>query len=166
MPGLTFSNELISRDEGLHCDFACLLFSKLKHKLSSEKVKAIITDAVSIEQDVCASFCIVFSLKVFPSYMYKGLVKDILSNVHFSRLQFLTNALPVNLIGMNCDLMRQYIEFVADRLLVALEQTKVSLTVNFPIIELPSSVRMASIAYNAPYTCIIIKNLFFSCTLF
>ncbi len=55
MPGLTFSNELISRDEGLHCDFACLLFSKLKHKLSSEKVKAIITDAVSIEQDVCVS---------------------------------------------------------------------------------------------------------------
>ena len=56
MPGLTFSNELISRDEGLHCDFACLLFSKLKHKLSSERVKSIITDAVSIEQDVSVCY--------------------------------------------------------------------------------------------------------------
>ncbi|XP_064386033.1 ribonucleoside-diphosphate reductase subunit M2 B-like [Halichondria panicea] len=89
MPGLTFSNELISRDEGLHCDFACLLFSKLQHKPSSERVKAIITDAVSIEQD------------------------------------FLTRALPVSVIGMNCELMKRYIEFVADRLLVAMQQTKV-----------------------------------------
>ncbi len=52
MPGLTFSNELISRDEGLHCDFACLLYTKLKHKPSPETIKAIITDAVNIEQEV------------------------------------------------------------------------------------------------------------------
>jgi ribonucleoside-diphosphate reductase beta chain len=82
MPGLTFSNELISRDEGLHCDFACLLYSKyLKNKLSNERVLEIINDAVAIEQE------------------------------------FVTDALPVNLIGMNAKLMNQYIEFVADRLL-------------------------------------------------
>jgi ribonucleoside-diphosphate reductase subunit M2 len=88
MPGLTFSNELISRDEGLHCDFACLLFTKLVHKPSSQRIREIITDAVTIEQE------------------------------------FLTKALPVNLIGMNCDLMKQYIAFVADRLLLALQQEK------------------------------------------
>lgn len=53
MPGLTFSNELISRDEGLHCDFACLLYTKLKHKPSPGTIRAIITDAVTIEQKVC-----------------------------------------------------------------------------------------------------------------
>jgi ribonucleoside-diphosphate reductase beta chain len=84
MPGLTFSNELISRDEGLHCDFACLLYSYLQNKLSEERVHSIIRDAVSIEQE------------------------------------FVTDALPVNLIGMNAKSMSQYIEFVADRLLVAL----------------------------------------------
>jgi ribonucleoside-diphosphate reductase beta chain len=84
MPGLTFSNELISRDEGLHCDFACLLYSQLEHKLPVEKVTAIITNAVEIEKD------------------------------------FVSDALPVRLIGMNSDMMCQYIEFVADRLLVAL----------------------------------------------
>jgi ribonucleoside-diphosphate reductase subunit M2 len=52
MPGLTFSNELISRDEGLHCDFACLLFTKLKHRPSPETIRSIITDAVAIEQKV------------------------------------------------------------------------------------------------------------------
>lgn len=52
MPGLTFSNELISRDEGLHCDFACLMHSHLKHKPSPQKVKHIIMDAVKIEQEV------------------------------------------------------------------------------------------------------------------
>lgn len=89
MPGLTFSNELISRDEGLHCDFACLMFSYLVNKPSEEKIKEIIKDAVVIEQE------------------------------------FLTEALPVRLIGMNHDLMTQYIEFVADRLLVALGCSKV-----------------------------------------
>ncbi|RIA99228.1 ribonucleoside-diphosphate reductase subunit [Glomus cerebriforme] len=84
MPGLTFSNELISRDEGLHCDFACLLFSHLRTRPSIKTVEAIITEAVTIEQE------------------------------------FLTEALPVNLIGMNANLMKMYIEFVADRLLVAL----------------------------------------------
>lgn len=84
MPGLTFSNELISRDEGLHTDFACLMFSHMVHRPSQSRIYEIITDAVKIEQE------------------------------------FLTEALPVALIGMNCDLMRQYIEFVADRLLLEL----------------------------------------------
>jgi len=81
MPGLTFSNELISRDEGLHTDFACLLFKHLKHHPSADIIRKIITDAVTIEQE------------------------------------FLTEALPCALLGMNAKLMRQYIEFVADRLL-------------------------------------------------
>jgi len=89
MPGLTFSNELISRDEGLHCDFACLLYSYLQGKLSEQRVHEIIRDAVTIEQE------------------------------------FVTDALPVNLIGMNAKAMSQYIEFVADRLLVSLGYSKV-----------------------------------------
>lgn len=85
MPGLTFSNELISRDEGLHCDFACLLYTKhVKNQLPPEQVTKIITDAVVIEK------------------------------------KFVVDAIPVKLIGMNADLMCQYIEFCADRLLVAL----------------------------------------------
>uniref|UniRef100_A0A667WLU3 Ribonucleoside-diphosphate reductase subunit M2 n=1 Tax=Myripristis murdjan TaxID=586833 RepID=A0A667WLU3_9TELE len=89
MPGLTFSNELISRDEGLHCDFACLMFKHLVNKPSSETVTKIIKNAVEIEQE------------------------------------FLTKALPVKLIGMNCDLMKQYIEFVADRLMLELGFNKI-----------------------------------------
>ncbi|KAJ3210764.1 Ribonucleotide-diphosphate reductase (RNR), small subunit [Entophlyctis luteolus] len=88
MPGLTFSNELISRDEGLHTDFACLLFSMLQNKPSHDTVLAIVVEAVALEQE------------------------------------FLVDALPVKLIGMNADLMSKYIEFVADRLLVALGFTK------------------------------------------
>lgn len=85
MPGLSFSNELISRDEGLHCDFACLLYTDhIKNKVSQEKIYEIILNAVEIEKE------------------------------------FVTDALPVSLIGMNADLMRQYIEFVADRLLQSL----------------------------------------------
>lgn len=85
MPGLSFSNELISRDEGLHCDFACLLYSDhIKNKLPKEQVTRIITDAVVIEKE------------------------------------FVSDAIPVRLIGMNADLMCQYIEFCADRLLLAL----------------------------------------------
>jgi len=79
MPGLTFSNELISRDEGLHCEFACLLYSMLQNKMSKQEVYDIITEAVEIEKE------------------------------------FVTDALPVDLIGMNARLMQQYIEFVADR---------------------------------------------------
>jgi len=95
MPGLTFSNELISRDEGLHCDFACLLYDKyLVNKLSQERVYEIILDAVSIEQE------------------------------------FVTEALPVDLIGMNARLMSQYIEFVADRLLQSLGCPKHYLAAN------------------------------------
>ena len=89
MPGLTFSNELISRDEGLHTDFACLLHSHLRKRASPEIIKTIITDAVTIEKE------------------------------------FLTEALPCALLGMNATLMQQYIEFVADRLLVALGNEKI-----------------------------------------
>ncbi|KAI9667527.1 MAG: Ribonucleotide-diphosphate reductase (RNR), small subunit [Bathelium mastoideum] len=88
MPGLTFSNELISRDEGMHTDFACLLFSHLNKKPDQSLVNKIITEAVAIEQE------------------------------------FLTEALPVALLGMNSKLMTQYIEFVADRLLLALGNPK------------------------------------------
>jgi len=84
MPGLTFSNELISRDEGLHTDFACLLYSMLKEQLSHERVHDLIHEAVTIEKE------------------------------------FICDALPVSLIGMNQKLMAQYLEFVADRLLSSL----------------------------------------------
>ncbi len=85
MPGLSFSNELISRDEGLHCDFACMLYADhIQNKLPKEQVTKIITDAVVIEKE------------------------------------FVSDAIPVRLIGMNADLMCQYIEFCADRLLLAL----------------------------------------------
>lgn len=94
MPGLTFSNELISRDEGLHCDFACLLYSMLQNKLSKETIYQIIGDAVAIEKE------------------------------------FVSDALPVGLIGMNSELMCQYIEFVADRLLVSLGYPKMFGTKN------------------------------------
>lgn len=95
MPGLTFSNELISRDEGLHTDFACLLYERyLVGKLSQARIEEIICDAVRIEKD------------------------------------FVCGALPVRLIGMNHDLMSQYIEFVADRLLDALGHDKVYNTKN------------------------------------
>ena len=90
MPGLSFANELISRDEGLHCDFACLLYNNhLVEKLDKEKVKGIIADAVEIEKE------------------------------------FILESLPVKLIGMNSDLMSQYIEFVADRLLLELGNEKI-----------------------------------------
>ena len=88
MPGLTFSNELISRDEGMHCDFACLLYSMLNEQLTDEVVHELVGDAVEHEKE------------------------------------FLCDALPVDLIGMNSKMMAQYIEFVADRLLVALGAPK------------------------------------------
>jgi ribonucleoside-diphosphate reductase beta chain len=95
MPGLTFSNELISRDEGLHCDFACMLYNNhLVNKLPKEEVQKIIADAVEIEKE------------------------------------FVTESLPVRLIGMNSDLMSQYIEFVADRLLTELGNDKIYNTSN------------------------------------
>ncbi|KAI5084479.1 hypothetical protein GOP47_0000648 [Adiantum capillus-veneris] len=89
MPGLTFSNELISRDEGLHCDFACLLYRLLNNRLSEESAREIVCDAVNIERE------------------------------------FVCEALPCDLIGMNSILMSQYIDFVADHLLVALGYKKV-----------------------------------------
>jgi ribonucleoside-diphosphate reductase beta chain len=89
MPGLTFSNELISRDEGSHCEFACMLYKMLDVKLSKEAATKIITDAVEIEKE------------------------------------FVSDALPVSLIGMNAKMMSQYIEFVADRWLDELGYPKV-----------------------------------------
>jgi ribonucleoside-diphosphate reductase beta chain len=90
MPGLTFSNELISRDEGMHCDFACHLYNNhIEKKLSEKKLKEIIVSALEIEKE------------------------------------FILEALPIRLIGMNSNLMSQYLEFVTDRLLVALGCSKV-----------------------------------------
>ena len=89
MPGLTTSNEFIARDEGMHTDFACLLYSKIKHRLTKAKVTKIIKEAVKIEKN------------------------------------FITKALPCELIGMNATLMSQYIEFVADRLTVQLGYPKI-----------------------------------------
>ena len=81
MPGLTFSNELISRDEGLHRDFACLLYTMLNNTPGEEKLRKIVTEAVEIEKE------------------------------------FVCDALPCALVGMNADMMREYIEYVADHLL-------------------------------------------------
>jgi ribonucleoside-diphosphate reductase beta chain len=89
MPGLSTSNEFISRDEGMHCDFACLLYGMLENKLPKEQVQTIIRDAVAYEHE------------------------------------FVTDALPVSLIGMNAKMMCQYIEFVADRLLISLGCDKI-----------------------------------------
>jgi len=103
MKGLSFSNSLISRDEGLHCDFACLLYSQLENKLPESVVKEIIINAVDIEKD------------------------------------FVTDALPVSLIGMNATLMRKYIEFVADRLMLTLGYNKIYNATNpFDFMELIS----------------------------
>ena len=100
MPGLTTSNEFISRDEGLHCEFACLLYSFLEHKLSKTKAHAMIREAVRCEKE------------------------------------FITEALPCSLIGMNAKMMKQYIEFVADRLLVQLGYPKIWNAANpFPFME-------------------------------
>jgi ribonucleoside-diphosphate reductase beta chain len=90
MPGLTFSNELISRDEGLHCDFACHLYNEhIENKLSESTIREIIVSALEIEKE------------------------------------FILEALPVRLIGMNSELMVKYLEFVADRLMVALNCSKI-----------------------------------------
>ena len=88
MPGLTFSNELISRDEGLHRDFACLLYSYLNNKPSAETVRQIVREAVEIEKE------------------------------------FVCDALPVSLVGMNAELMSDYVEYVADHLLGQLGMEK------------------------------------------
>ena len=89
MPGLTSSNELISRDEGLHTEFAVLIYSYLENKLSEDQVKAILTEAVEIEKE------------------------------------FIIDSIPCKLIGMNSTMMTEYIEFVADRLMVQLGYNKI-----------------------------------------
>jgi len=88
MPGLTFSNELISKDEGLHCEFAILLYSMIKNRIDEEIVHQIFREAVEIEKE------------------------------------FIVESIPCNMIGMNSELMKQYIEFVSDRLLVQLGYNK------------------------------------------
>jgi ribonucleoside-diphosphate reductase subunit M2 len=103
MPGLTFSNELISRDEGLHCDFACQMYGSVTNKLSDDVVHGIVAHAVEVEK------------------------------------AFICDALPVSLIGMNAELMSEYIEFVADRLLASLGHSKLFGTANpFPWMDLIS----------------------------
>jgi len=103
MPGLTFSNELISRDEALHCEFAILLYSKLEKKLPKSKIHDIVKECVEIE------------------------------------IEFICEALPCRLIGMNSELMGQYIQFVADRLCVQLGYPKIYNAANpFPFMELIS----------------------------
>jgi ribonucleoside-diphosphate reductase beta chain len=100
MPGLTASNEFIARDEGLHTDFACLLYSKCKHKLPKTKANKLMREAVKIEKE------------------------------------FIMEALPCSLIGMSAPRMGEYIEFVADRLMVALGYAKIWNTANpFPWME-------------------------------
>lgn len=89
MPGLTFSNELISKDEGIHCEFACLLYKMIKNRLDKNVIREIFEEAISIEKE------------------------------------FITESIPCALIGMNATLMKQYIEFVADRLLVQLGYEKI-----------------------------------------
>lgn len=94
MPGLTFSNELIARDEGLHTDFACLLYKKIGRPLSRNELIEIVLSSVELEES------------------------------------FITEALPCSLIGMNCELMKKYIRFVADRLLESLGEDKYFLETN------------------------------------
>jgi ribonucleotide reductase beta subunit family protein with ferritin-like domain len=103
MPGLTFSNELISRDEALHTEFAVLLYSKLQKKINKSRIHEIIKEAVDIE------------------------------------IEFICDALPCRLIGMNSELMSQYIKFVADRLLLQLGYDKIYNAANpFDFMELIS----------------------------
>ncbi len=89
MPGLTFSNELISKDEGMHCEFACALYAMIENKVSQSVVNDIFREAIEIEKE------------------------------------FITESIPCHLIGMNADMMKEYIEFVADRLLVQLGYEKI-----------------------------------------
>jgi ribonucleoside-diphosphate reductase beta chain len=103
MPGLTFSNELISRDEGMHTDFAIMLYQMISARLTEQEVHQLIREAVAIEKE------------------------------------FITESIPCNLIGMNAELMKEYIEFVADRLVVQLGYNKIWNTANpFSFMELIS----------------------------
>ena len=94
MPGLTLSNEFIARDEGMHTDFACLLYSMLNNKLEQEELEGMIREAVEIESE------------------------------------FIIESLPCKLIGMNSEMMNQYIQFVADRLCYTLGHPKIYNTKN------------------------------------
>jgi ribonucleoside-diphosphate reductase beta chain len=103
LPGLSFANQLISRDEGLHTEFACLLYNKLVNRLPTADVVAMIRDAVDIET------------------------------------RFITESIPVSLIGMNAELMKQYIQYIADRLLQMLGYEKIYQVINpFEFMEISS----------------------------
>ena len=103
MPGLTFSNELISRDEGQHTTFACLLYSMISNRRKEEEINKMFKEAVEIEKE------------------------------------FIVDSIPCKLIGMNSDMMSEYIEFVADRLLIQLGYNKIWKTTNpFDFMELIS----------------------------
>jgi ribonucleoside-diphosphate reductase subunit M2 len=103
LPGLTFSNELISRDEALHTEFAVLLYSKLENKLTQDEIHTLLSGAVEIEKE------------------------------------FITESIPCRMIGMNAKLMKQYIEFVADRLCLQLGYDKIYKSLNpFDFMELIS----------------------------
>ena len=113
MPGLSFSNELISRDEGLHTDFACLMFRHLVNKPSQERIYEIVKDAVNIECE--------FLTEALPC----RLIGNTAVNMEVRKFYF-----AISFPGMNADLMVQYIKFVADRLLVELDCVKVYNTTN------------------------------------
>ncbi|KAK7053077.1 Ribonucleotide-diphosphate reductase (RNR), small subunit [Paramarasmius palmivorus] len=120
MPGLTFSNELISRDEGLHTDFACLIFSYLRNPPTEERLRTVISEAVDIEKE-----------------FMRGAFRDRCESAMVTLVP--SDALPVALIGMNSCAMCEYIEYVADRLLVALGSSKLySATNPFDFMELIS----------------------------
>jgi ribonucleoside-diphosphate reductase beta chain len=156
MPGLCFSNELISRDEGLHCDFACMLYNNyIQNKLPVETIQAIIKDAVEIEKEFITASLPVRLIgmangeRFFGSsrwfvmftdgwhlfgYFYNNYIQNKLSVETVSSIieeaveiekEFITASLPVRLIGMNSELMSQYIEYVADRLLTTLGCPKI-----------------------------------------
>ena len=118
MPGLTFSNELISRDEGVHCDFAVLLHNDhVVNKVPKARIQEIIEYAVEIEKE------------------------------------FITESLPVRLIGMNSDMMSQYIEFVADRLLMELGNDKIYNATNpFDFMDMISLMQF--------YMLLLVRNMF------
>ncbi|MDG1689796.1 MAG: ribonucleotide-diphosphate reductase subunit beta, partial [Flavobacteriales bacterium] len=140
MPGLTFSNELISRDEGLHCDCACMLYNNhLVNKLPKEQVQKIIADAVEIEKEFVTESLPVRLIGMNSDLMSQYIefvadrlltelgndkIKNIITEAVDIEKEFICEALPCKLIGMNSKLMMQYIEFVADRLLLQLNCDK------------------------------------------
>ena len=113
MPGLTLSNELISRDEGLHCDFACLLYRFV------DDILDLINNFVSLSLEISILKSI-FHRSLLNHKLTEERVKEIVCDAVEIEREFVCDALPCDLIGMNAKLMSQYIDFVADRLLVCI----------------------------------------------